>query len=110
MNRTPNTFYIGRIKCDTNNAMMREIAELMKRYEYSLLYAQPSDWLRQLKANVGVICDKHKRCANIELQRTEQTPDGGYSIYAYKPDSDHSILCITVHAVLNEIVLKSKEE
>lgn len=43
MSRT-DKYYIGRIKCDTNNAMMKEIAELVGNYEFSLLHAQPLDF------------------------------------------------------------------
>ena len=32
-----NTYYIGSISCATNNAMMNEIAEYLKGYEYSLI-------------------------------------------------------------------------
>lgn len=110
MNRTPIAFYIGNIKCDTNNAMMREIAKLMKGYEYSLLRAQPNDWFCKLKIEVDAICNNHKRYVNIKLQMLERTSDGGYLIYAWKPNSEHSVLCITVSAVLNEIILKTEEK
>lgn len=105
MNRLIDTYYIGSIKCDTNNAMMQEIAELMKGYEYSLLHAQPKDLFGKLNTEIDAICNKHNRCANIKLQMAEHIPDCGCSIYACKPGSDHCVLCIPVHAVLNEIVL-----
>lgn len=102
MSRT-DKYYIGRIKCDTNNAMMKEIAELVGNYEFSLLHTQPLDFCRKLKGEIDAICAKHKRCTPIEVQVMTEVTGNNFIVYAQKPGTDHSILSITAHEVLQEI-------
>lgn len=102
MGRT-DKYYIGRIKCETNNAMMKEIAELVGNYEFSLLHTQPLDFCRKIKDEIAAICAKHKRCIPIEVQLLESPTGCGFTVYARKPGSDHSILCVTAHEVTKEI-------
>ena len=110
MSKQTNVYYIGRIKCDTNNSMMQEIAELMKGYEFCLLYEKPSVWYDLLKMGIDIICSRHKRCIPVNLQMMEMPSEHGYTIYARKPGIDHSILCITLLEVLDEIVPLRKKD
>lgn len=102
MSRT-DKYYIGRIKCDTNNAMMKEIAGLVGNYEFSLLHANPIDFYHKLKGDIDAICARHKRCAPIELQMMTEVTGNNFIVYAQKPGTDHSILSITGYEVLQEI-------
>ena len=103
MSKLSNTYYIGRINCDENNAMMKEIAELMRGYEYSLLHLSPTVFYTKLKDEIDDICAKHKRCTPVNLQMMELITGFGFTIYACKPGFDHCILYVTLNEALNEI-------
>ena len=104
MSKLSNTYYIGSIKCDAYNAMMKEIAELMRDYEYSHLHLSPTVFYAKLKDEIDAICAKHKRCTPVNLQLMELVTGFGFTIYACKPGLDRCILRLTINEVLNEII------
>lgn len=93
-----NTYYIGRISCDTKNAMMKEIAEYVKDYEHTLVHVEATEFFNSIKASIDDICAKHKRCKPVQLQMS--TGFFCVNIYACKPGSDTSIISITLNEVL----------
>jgi len=99
-----NTYYIGHISCDTKNAMMKEIADFINDYEYTLLHAEASEFFNSAKASIDDICAKHKRCKPVQLQMS--TGFFCVNIYARKPGSDTSIISITLNEVLRVLKIK----
>ncbi len=102
MDKISNTYYIGQISCATNNAMMKEIADFLKDYEYTLLRMNPTDFFNTLKYTINKICDNYKRCKSVDLQMSDCIFHR-INISACKPGSDTSIINITLFDVLREI-------
>lgn len=95
-----NTYYIGHIKCATNNAMMQEIAELLEYYEYTMLHANVKEFFGIIKADIDNICSLHKRCKPVELKMSI----GQYCVTFYATrGQDQEIVHFPLYEVLKEI-------
>ena len=97
------TYYIGRISVNASNAMLKEVADYLANYEYSMATVPPASFFHAVKEDIGCICKRHPRCKPVELQYTP-SPFGAI-IYACKSGSDTDIISISLLEALRQITL-----
>lgn len=99
----PFSYYIGRSLVTTSNAMLKEVADYLQDYEFSIVNINPVSFFHSVKEDVDNICKRYPRYKPINLQYA--IIPFGVRIYAFKVGSDKLIVSLRLNEILNHITL-----
>lgn len=103
-NNISNTYFIGRVTCVQNNALMKEVAEYLKDYQNTIVRGDIQVFFDSFKRWHDGACERHKRCQRLELKLCTETDNP--IISADKPGTDHPLLVIVMFNAFREIEIQ----